>query len=59
MKAQTFLLTYCTVAINYSDQCDAINLQFNKAGMVPVFIDMIEALKDCIPDHEKHMVRLL
>ena len=36
--------------LNFSDACDEFCLSCGEVGLIPLFLQMVEELKDCIPD---------
>jgi hypothetical protein len=42
--------------INYTDLCDAMNFAFNDVGLVQIFVDVVDKVKDCTAHHVEYMV---
>lgn len=54
--SQEIICNLLKAVLNFSDLNDSFCLACNDSGMVPLFVDMINELKDAIPDQLKNVV---
>ena len=51
--------TISMISINYSDLNDGVCIALGSAGLVPLYIGLIEKMKDCTADHKQYVVCLI
>ena len=48
--------TISMISINYSDLNDGVCIALGNADLVPLYIRLIEKMKDCTADHRQYVV---
>ncbi|KAL9979087.1 hypothetical protein ACROYT_G016691 [Oculina patagonica] len=54
-KAQDLLRKISVITLNYSDCNDGFCIALGNAGLVPLYIGLIDKMKDCTADHKQYV----